>query len=193
MQKTSPGANGGASDERWDLAEYALSFTSERSAAPQAARSRCYSFPVGPWFFLLEEGQSAELISQPVYTPLPNTPQHCIGLANVRGNLVPFYTLHAFIPGAQKPAREQLRYALLLGDVVEGVLLAIDGKPQAIGREQLVPVPQPDAALMASAAQFVQKVFQFDNRDWLMLDRDRLTQFLVSAGAEQYERPMHEQ
>jgi chemotaxis signal transduction protein len=164
--------------------DLALSFISERSAAPQAAKARCYSFPVGPWFFLLEEGQSAELIGQPVYTPLPNTPPHCLGLANVRGNIVPFYALHGFVPGAQKPSREQLRYALLLGGTVDGVLLAIDGKPQAIGRDLLVQEPQSASKLVEPLAHVVQQVFRFDNRDWLMLDCDKLTQFLVSAGVE---------
>gem|GEM_PF-919470 len=181
VQKIFPGADGGTPDERRDLA---LSVISDHGAVPFAAQARCYSFSIGSWSFLLEEGQFAELISQPVYTPLPNTPQHCLGLANVRGNIVPFYALHVFIPGVLRPAREQLRYALLLGDTVDGVLLAIDGKPQPIKRDQLVQLPRPTSKLLEPVAHFLQNIFRFDNRDWLMLDSDKLTQFLVSAGAE---------
>jgi chemotaxis signal transduction protein len=181
VQKISPGAGGVASDERRDLA---LSFISDRHAAPLAAQARCYSFHIGPWSFLLEEGQFAELISQPVYTPLPNTPQHCLGLANVRGNIVPFYALHVFVPGVQRPSREQLRYALLLGDTVDGVLLAIDGKPLPIGRDQLVQGPPPTSKFSEPVAHFIQQAYRYDNRDWLMISCDKLTQFLLSAGAE---------
>lgn len=179
MQKTPPGADGAASNDRLDLA---LSLISERGAASPVAKARSYSFPIGPWWFLLEEGQLAELVSQPVYTPLPNTPQHCLGLANVRGNIVPFYALHVFVPGAQRPAREQLRYALLLGGPADGVLLAIDAKPQAIACDLLTQVPQSASKLEEPAAQFVQQIFRFDKRDWRMLDTGRLIQFLVSAG-----------
>lgn len=181
LQKITPSADGVAPDERRD---FALSFASDRDAAPFATKARCYSFCIGPWSFLLEEGQFAELISQPVYTPLPNTPQHCLGLANVRGNIVPFYSLHVFVAGVQRPSREQLRYALLVGDTVDGVLLAIDGKPQAIERDQLMQAPRPTSMLGEPVTQFVQQAFRFDGRDWLMLDGDKLTQFLVSAGAE---------
>jgi len=173
-----------APEERWDLAEYALSFTSERSAAPQAAQARCYSFPIGPCQFLLPEGQAAELISQPVFTPLPNAPDHCLGLANVRGNIVPLYALHGFIAGAQKPTREQVRYALLIGDTVDGVLLAIDAKPQAIARDLLVQTSHPDPKLVESVQQCLLQSYSFDHRDWWTLDCGRLTQFLLSAGAE---------
>lgn len=132
----------------------------------------------------MEEGQFAELISQPVYTPLPNTPQYCLGLANVRGNIVPFYSLHVYVPGVQRPSRDQLRYALLVGDTVDGILLAIDGKPQAIERDQLVQAPRPTSMLGEPLTYFVRQTYRFDNRDWLMLDCDKLTQFLVSTEAE---------
>lgn len=183
MEKNTHGADGGAPDERWDLAEYALSFTSGRHTAPRPAVARCYGFSVGTWNFLLEEGQAAELVSQPVYTPLPNTPDHCLGLANVRGNIIPFYTLRSFFSSVEKPSAEQQRYALLVGDVVNGVLLAIDAKPLAINRDTLVQ-NSVSTSRLGQMAPLIKQQYTSDARDWLMLDSVKLLQFLAVVDAE---------
>ena len=184
MEKLTFGAEGEAPDERWDLARYALSFVNERSATPRLAAARCYGFSVSNWHFLLEEGQAAELISQPVHTPLPNSPDHCLGLANVRGNILPYYSLHYFFPESAAFTGEPSRYALLLGDPVTGILLAVDTKPQAVARDSLVQRPHVTSRLPEYLAPFIKHQYVAEGKDWMMLDSAGLIPFLASFDPE---------
>ncbi|MBC6904833.1 hypothetical protein DWB84_05075 [Saccharophagus sp. K07] len=181
MEIRHPGANGGAPDERWELAEYALSFTTDRPAASASVAARCYGFTISDQHFLLAEGQAAELISQPVFTPMPNTPEHCLGLANVRGNIVPYYTIRIFLNSALDQVQESHRYALLVGDAINGVLLALDAKPTAVLRDSLQRNPQPSSKLGEFPQTLIKGYFVAQEREWVMLDTQKLMQFLASA------------
>lgn len=181
MERTYPGAEGGAPDERWDLAEYALSFATDRPEALSQINARCYGFTVADRHFLLEEGQAAELVSQPLFTPMPNAPEHCLGLANVRGNIVPYYTIRTLLDPAVGQAHEAHQYALLLGDVINGLLLAIDSKPIAVTRGSLVQNPQSLSNLGELPSTIVKNRYSALARNWLMLDWQKFAQFLTSV------------
>lgn len=181
MERMNPGAEGGAPDERWNLAEYALSFAADRRASPSQLAARCYGFTVADRNFLLDEGQAAELVSQPSFTPMPNSPEHCLGLANLRGNIVPYYTIRTLVSPALEQTHESHRYALLLGDVINGVLLAIDAKPVAVPRDALMQNPQSLSNLGELPATVVRNQFAALSRHWLMLDCLKLVQFLAAT------------
>lgn len=176
-----PGANGGAPDERWELAEYALSFTNDRQASTASVASRCYGFTITSCHFLLEEGQAAELISQPIFTPIPNTPEHCLGLANVRGNIIPYYTLRLFLDPGASQSQESHRYALLLGDALNGILLSLDTKPLAVFRDSLQCNEQPTSKLGELPPALTKGHFVSQERQWAMLDTQALIHFLATA------------
>lgn len=181
MERLNPGAEGVAPDERWDLTEYALSFTMDKRASSSQLAARCYGFTVADRHFLLDEGQAAELISQPLFTPMPNSPEHCLGLANIRGNIVPYYSIRALMQPTLEQTHESHRYALLLGDVINGVLLAIDAKPVAVPRDALMQNSQSLSNLGEIPATVVRDQFSAHERHWLMLDCGKLVQFLTSV------------
>lgn len=181
MERTYPGAEGGAPDERWDLAEYALSFAADRPEAMSQLTARCYGFTVADRHFLLEEGQAAELVSQPIFTPMPNAPEHCLGLANVRGNIVPYYSIRTLLDPTVEHAHETHHYALLLGDAVNGLLLAIDGKPAAVARDSLVQNSQSLSNLGELPSSVVKNHYSALARNWLMLDCQQFAQFLTAV------------
>lgn len=181
VEKMNSGTDGGVPEERWDLAEYALSFASDRRVPTSQIAARCYGFTIAERHFLLDEGQAAELISQPSFTPMPNSPDHCLGLANIRGNIVPYYTIRALTNPAPEQALESHRYALLLGDVISGVLLAIDAKPVAVPRDALMQNSQSLSNLGEIPSSIIRNHYSALDRHWLMLDCVKLVQFLASA------------
>ncbi len=180
MERIHPGAEGGAPEERWDLAEYALSFAADRPEAMSQLTARCYGFTVANRHFLLEEGQAAELVSQPIFTPMPNAPEHCLGLANVRGNIIPYYSIRTLLDPDVEHAHETHQYALLLGDVINGLLLAIDGKPAAIARNSLMQKPQSLSNLGELPSSIIKNYFSARDHNWLMVDCQKFAQFLIS-------------
>jgi hypothetical protein len=180
VERTYSGAEGGALDERWDLAEYALSFAADRPEARSQLTARCYGFAVANRHFLLEEGQAAELVSQPIFTPMPNAPEHCLGLANVRGNIIPYYTIRTLLDPEVEQVHETHQYALLLGDVINGLLLAIDGKPMAVARDSLMQNPESLPNLGELPFSIVKHHFAAHAHDWMMLDCQKFAQFLTS-------------
>lgn len=180
MERIYPGAEGGAPDERWELAEYALSFAADRPEAISQLAARCYGFTVADRNFLLEEGQAAELISQPIFTPMPNAPEHCLGLASVRGNIVPYYSIRTLLDPAVEHAHETHQYALLLGDIINGLLLAIDGKPSAVARDSLMQNPETVSNLGELPSSIIKSHFSAHAHNWLMLDCQKFAQFLTT-------------
>lgn len=182
MERIYPGAAGGAPDERWELAEYALSFAADRPEAVSQLIARCYGFAIADRHFLLEEGQAAELISQPVFTPMPNAPDHCLGLANVRGNIIPYYTIRRLLQPAAEQVNESHQYALFLGDISNGLLLAIDGKPTAVARDSLMQNSQTLSNLGELPSSIVKQAFSTDTHDWLMLDTQKFAHFFATVG-----------
>lgn len=157
-----------------------MSFAADRSEARSQLTARCYGFVVADRYFLLEEGQAAELVSQPIFTPMPNAPEHCLGLANVRGNIVPYYSIRTLLDPTVEHAHEAHQYALLLGDVINGLLLAIDAKPTAVPRDSLMQNPQSLSNLGELPSSIVKNRFSAQAHNWLMLDCQKFAQFLTS-------------
>lgn len=182
----SPSAAGGNNEKGrdWDLAKYALSFSVGQQADDQQLirLERLYSFSVRGHHFLLPEGQRAELISQVQYTPMPNAPEHYLGLVNVRGNVVPLYSLQPFISGDPPAAVGGLPYGLLIGDSTSGALLAIDAKPSSVDKRDL----QQDATEATTLLRLkacIGGVYKHQGREWHMLDCDALFTFLSNPAS----------
>lgn len=101
-------------------------------------------FQVGSLALLLAPGALAEVMEVPALFRLPNTPQWCPGLANLRGNLVPVFNLHLLLdeqPGTQSRL-------LVVGELSEAAGIVIDGLPTSrrldlkIERGARPPVPE---------------------------------------------------
>lgn len=167
-----------------DLARYALSFSINQQANEQqlARLERLYGFSVHGHRFLLPEGQRAELISHVQFTPMPNAPAHYLGLVNVRGNVVPLYNFASFVSDDQPTAKEDLLYALLIGDSANGALLAIDGKPSSVDKRDLQQTATVAATLLRLKA-CIRGVYKHQGKEWYMLDYDALFTILSNPAS----------
>jgi len=70
------------------------------ASGPQARRA----FRLGRLTLLLQEQTVAEVMDLPACYRLPNTPAWCLGLVNLRGNLLPAFDLHGLLEEAPVPA-----------------------------------------------------------------------------------------
>lgn len=164
-----------AAGREWDLAKYALSFSVGQKASDQqlARLERLYSFDVEGYHFLLPEGQRAELISHVQYTPMPNAPAHYLGLVNVRGNVLPLFSLAPLMRDKRPSPAHNLLYALLIGDSANGAMLVIDEKPGSVDKSDL----QRSTLLATNLLELrkcINGVYKHQGKEWYMLDCDTL-------------------
>ncbi len=86
-----------------------------------------YGFSLGDTHLLVPEGEYCELIVDFKLSLLPNSPEHLLGVMNLRGNLVPLYQTPAL-----KQTNNTLFYAFLIGKPKNGAAILIDSKPRSI-------------------------------------------------------------
>ena len=70
---------------------------------------RGIGFRVGPRHFVSVIAEVNEILTLPVLTPVPGTRSWLLGVANVRGNLVPVIDLRGFIEGERSVPTESSR------------------------------------------------------------------------------------
>lgn len=99
----------------------------ERAAAPtpDAVRRRFLSFQVGERCYALPAERVAEVIRVPPLARLPESPQALLGLANLRGRIVPILSLPAMLGRPASDAAKSARAILLSGQDAAG--LVVDG------------------------------------------------------------------
>lgn len=66
-------------------------------------------FRVGDHRFLAPMDEVREILDPPTCTPVPGTVSWFLGIANVRGNLVPVFDLHGFLAGGRGARSRQAR------------------------------------------------------------------------------------
>ncbi len=96
-----------------------------------APRLKRYGFSIHGIKLLAPHEAYCELIPDFHPSPLPNAPEHVLGLINLRGNLIPIYQL----ANVQEKNRRR-SYALLIGQVKNSAALVIDDKPRAVSLEE---------------------------------------------------------
>lgn len=142
MAKKTSGVDGPALTTELELGEYARSFATlyDQRDGPESAPAvkRYYGFKIVGWQFIVEQGWLAEFVAHPLCTPLPNAPSVCLGLVNVRGNIVPYYNITSLVSSTPTPDPTSLQ-GLLLSRGKDAVMLAIDGKPIGMDETQLHP------------------------------------------------------
>ncbi len=88
-----------------------------------------FGFRIGQLRLLIQVGTLSEVITQmPIY-PMPNVPSWFIGVMNLRGNLIPVFSLHHLLETGE-PSRTQT--ILVLDQGSDGVGIPIDGLPHAV-------------------------------------------------------------
>lgn len=160
------------------LTEYAMSFVnrSQDFAAVSTRKSKVYGFTCSGKHFLLPLGVRAELISKPNFTPLPNAPEHCLGLASVRGSICPLYCL-PFLWG-EASENVTVVYGLVVGEGTNAVMLAIDDKPNSLDLAEYRERPVAHNGALIDACST--KLYDNGEKQWLMLDHLQLFRLLVN-------------
>lgn len=75
-------------------------------------------------FFVAPMGDITELLEMPVYTKLPGVQPWVMGVANVRGRLLPIFDLAAFFGGRLEGQRKRHRILVLeSGDIYSGLVV----------------------------------------------------------------------
>jgi twitching motility protein PilI len=147
------------------LARFAPRLQEEHGPDERALALR-YGYRVGEFGFLIAQNAGCEAITIPTIARLPTTPPWLLGVANLRGNLVPMFDLPALLemPQAQAAAK---RFGLIFDRGEHAVGILIEEHPVALSRlEPLLQAPSPPAA----ARDFVSAAYRHDRSLWLELD-----------------------
>lgn len=119
-----------------------------------------------------------EILPLPQVTPVPGSQPWMLGLANVRGNLLPVADLKQFLEGERTVLHEAQRMLLVRQDGGD-VAVLID---ELFGQRSFVPAQRlDDPVLVASGipagrySHFIDQGFRLDGHDWGVFSLERLT------------------
>lgn len=150
---------------------------SQRQIENKWQRVRCYGFELSGFNCLAPINVYCEILAQLRVEALPNSPNHFVGLTNVRGNLVPVYQLEPFF------ARPLLnhKYAILIGNPSQAGALLIAQKPKQFDLAGFVAQTETEEfsrqtheALPEFIASAVTTIYRYDNATWLLLNHATL-------------------
>lgn len=114
----------------------------------------------------------AEILTLPETTPVPGGQPWLLGLANIRGNLLPVVDLKLFLEGERTVLREDQRM-LIVRQPGGDVALLIDGLfGQRIFDEQQA--VEPEHSDEGRYRHFIQRAFHADGETWGVFDLSRL-------------------
>jgi twitching motility protein PilI len=121
------------------------------------------------------ERAGCEVISVPKIVRIPATPGWLLGVANLRGSLVPLFDLKSLFEFSASSADEE-RFALIFdrGDQAVGILVADYPKP-LVGLEAVAQRPP----LPAAARDFVGAVWRHGRSVWLEFEHRRFFESLA--------------
>jgi len=134
--------------------------------------ARRFGFKIGDTHLLVHQGVFSELLVDIQVSPLPNTPEHVEGLANLRGNIVPVYSLTHLI----KMEHSKSKLAFLIGPPENGAAIVINDKPILV---ELDDTPKQDVSGDDHPLSFcLDGYYVIGSTRWYSLDQDALFQRL---------------
>jgi twitching motility protein PilI len=156
------------------LAPVAPVLRGDRGSADRSAQVReravvRYGYRISGIGLLVGERVGCEVISLPTLARIPTSPAWLLGVANLRGSLVPMFDLQALLelPPGEAGAN---RFGLVFDRGEQAVGIFVTEYPQPL--EHLVPLPQPPP-LPAAAREFVATTYRHGNSLWLEFDHRR--------------------
>lgn len=134
---------------------------------------RGLAYRIGQHHLVSAHEEVIEIISVPALTAVPGSQPWLLGLANVRGNLLPVADLKQFLEGQRSVASERQRMLVIHqpgGDV--GVLI-----DELYGQRIFEPDQAVDAAELVSGrySALVERAYRQLGVDWAVLSLDRLS------------------
>ena len=142
----------------------------DETSLSRLTKTRRFGFSISGVNLLIAEATYCELLTEFNASPLPNGPDHTIGLTNLRGNIVPVYSISKLLNLPQNPTG----YALLIGQPEVGAALLVDNKPVLVDLTD----KEPDFNIYSNTPAFLSECidasFHFDNTYWLSLNHEQL-------------------
>jgi twitching motility protein PilI len=143
---------------------------------------RGIGFRIGPIRFIGGIGDVNEILFMPTLAPVPGTKPWLLGVANVRGNLVPVVDLRGFLEGERTPITDRSRVLVArqpggnVGLLVDEVL----GQRNLTDENEAVEYEAEDARY----EPFIAAHYEFDGAVWGVFNLSslvRTTEFLQAA------------
>jgi len=136
---------------------------------------RRYGVVIGAQRLLLDGSGAVRVLEPGPMSRLPNTHDWFLGLANVRGNLIPVYDLARW---QALPAADSGRMLLVVGTDDLAAATLVDSSPRSL----LVPgAACAPPALSAGFAAHAKEAFALDDGIWTELDWEALFQQIKTA------------
>ncbi|MFT5445299.1 MAG: twitching motility protein PilI [Gammaproteobacteria bacterium] len=150
------------------MAGTTIAGTTAPAAADPNASGRRYGVLIGGQRLLLDGSGAVRVLETGPMSRLPNTHSWCLGLANVRGQLVPVFDLAQW---QNQPVPESGRMTLVIGADDQAAATLVDLSP----RNVLLPdVACTEPALPAGFAAYAGQAFALGDGVWTELDWDAL-------------------
>jgi twitching motility protein PilI len=139
---------------------------------------RGVGYRIGQRRLASEFGEVREILSMPPVTPVPGSQPWMLGVANVRGSLLPIVDLKQFLEGERTVVHEKLRVLLVRqpgGDVA--VLIDELYGQRSFTEQQQLPDEQVATERLADGryAHFVDRAYRLGDQPWGVFSLDRLT------------------
>lgn len=163
------------SDEQLQLRiEAALEAPSDNSH-----RSIHYGIKIGEYNLLVDRALHCEVINFINPAALPNTPDHFMGLCNVRGNLIPLYQLQM----GKNAKKSEYRYIFIMDKKDKSAALALENLPvrkdlsglnMKLSRNEL----ETPKETKSQSLEFIRYVsdgyYEIDSQEWHLINSSRL-------------------
>lgn len=129
-----------------------------------------YGFRIDVLGLLIDPDTGSEVIPLPDIASLPGAPAGFLGLANIRGNLVPIYELRVLMEIGPRPAGVE-PVALVFGEGENAVGILVEGYPVPLA--DLQPLARSDIPTIPSALEKLQPAAYVQNDTvWLEFDHN---------------------
>lgn len=117
-------------------------------------------------------GEVVEILSMPALTPVPGSQPWMLGVANVRGTLLPVVDLKQFLEGERTVLHESQR-VLVVRQPGGDVAVTID---EMYGQRSFVDAQGTDAAPVSEGryGYFIDRAYRINDQDWGVFSLERL-------------------
>lgn len=132
---------------------------------------RGLSYRIGQHDLVSSFDEVVEILGVPALTPIPGSQPWLLGLANVRGNLLPVADLKLFLEGQRSVAGERQRM-LVLRQPGGDVAILID---ELYGQRSFEDGQRMDANVEGRYRHFVDRAYDQDGRTWSVFSLDLLS------------------
>jgi purine-binding chemotaxis protein CheW len=145
----------------------------------RTAAGRFLTFRSEGRFYALPAGLIAEVIRMPVIARVPQGPRSLLGLANLRGSVLPVASVRSLLGRSETAGTSAARLIVL--DGASRVALAVDEVTALVNVEESK-VNRAEAEISAESGELLQGVFQVDDRVTKILDIDLLLRRAFELG-----------